>query len=146
MFTVADVMTNENLVVLNEKDDLGLAEAMFQFGGIHHLPVVKEGELRGLITHRDFLGVLARYGTTAGRFMQAADVMRRDVIRVDPRTPLTHALDLMMRKKCGCLPVVDGNELVGLVTETDVLRFAKRITSDLDEVERTANALRPVAS
>jgi CBS domain-containing protein len=138
MFTVADIMTPEP-VTLQPGDDLVLAENIFHLGRLRHLPVVVEGRLVGLVSHRDFLRVLARYGEENGRTQTAGEVMTRQLTTVRPETPLRKALSLMMRNKFGCLPVTDkdGN-LVGILTETDATRFAARTIRDLDKIERRA--------
>ncbi len=142
MFTVGDVMSRGELITLKEGDDLGLAEAMFQFGRIRHLPVVRDGTLQGLLTHRDFLRALSRRGEVEGRRTLAGEVMRRGVRCTEPGTPLAHALGVMMRQKYGCLPVVLDGRLVGMLTETDVLGFARNVVTEMDAVERLAEGLR----
>ena len=52
--TVGDFMTRE-LVTVQELDDLALADQMLRLGGIRHLPVVRQGKLVGILTHRDLL-------------------------------------------------------------------------------------------
>ncbi len=55
--------------------------------------------------------------------MQAQDVMARDVLTVMPKTSITVALDLMLKRKVSGLPVLDENgKLVGILTEGDLLR------------------------
>jgi CBS domain-containing protein len=138
MFTVADIMTPEP-VTLQPGDDLVLAEDIFHLGRLRHLPVVREGRLVGLVSHRDFLRVLATYGEQKGRTQRAGEVMTKQLTTVRPETPLRKALSLMMRNKFGCLPVTDkdGN-LVGILTETDATRFAARTIRDLDKIELRA--------
>ncbi|HLL54915.1 MAG TPA: CBS domain-containing protein [Myxococcaceae bacterium] len=141
MFTVADIMTPEP-VTLQPGDDLVLAENIFHLGRLRHLPVVSEGRLVGLVTHRDFLRALARHGEQRGRTQVASEVMTRQLTTVRPETPLRKALSLMMRNKFGCLPVTDrAGNLVGILTETDATRFAARTIRDLDQIERQAMEL-----
>lgn len=133
MYTVADIMTRDP-VALDAADDLALANAIFQFGRFRHLPVMRGGKLAGLLSHRDYLRGLARANRT-GEAVLARDVMSSPVERVKPDTSLARALRLMVRKKYGCLPVVDERRrLVGIVTETDATRLAARLVRDLDEV------------
>ncbi len=132
MITVADFMTRE-LVTMKESDDLALAESILRLGGIRHLPVVRERKLVGLVTQRD----LRRAGASGqtSRERQALEIMTKEPTAVDPRTPLVQAARLMLRHKYGCLPVceTDGT-LVGIITESDFVRFAADVVQDLDMV------------
>jgi CBS domain-containing protein len=141
MYTVADVMTRE-LVTLKESDDLGLADRVFGLRRIRHLPVVEAGRLVGLITHRDLLRCYARRGESQGKASRAKDMMTTGVTTVLPETPLRKALNLMLKNKFGCLPVVAANgKLVGLITEADLVRFAAEVISELDKFQRSMSSL-----
>ncbi len=132
MITVADFMTTE-LVTVKESDDLALAESILRLGGIRHLPVVRERRLVGLVTQRD---VLRAARGPASRPMQMSAFMTRDVTTVAPRTSLAHAANLMLRHKYGCLPVCESDGiLIGIITESDFVRFAANVVRDLDLVQ-----------
>lgn len=133
MQTVGELMTR-NLVTLTETQNLALAEELLRLHRIRHLPVVRQGKLVGLITHRDLLRAAARRGADPVKEpLWAADVMVRDVRTVRADTPTREAVRLMLDNKYGCLPVVgaDGT-LVGIITEADMLRFAQHLIEDLD--------------
>jgi len=128
---VGDFMTRE-LVTLKESDDLAFAEQILRLGGIRHLPVVRDQKLVGLLTHRDLLRAMA---LQVARTTPARDVMTKDPITVRPTTSLVHAARVMLAKKFGCLPVCDGDHaLVGIITESDFVRFAADMVQDLDLV------------
>jgi CBS domain-containing protein len=136
--SVGDFMTRE-LVTVNEDDDLALAESMLRLGGIRHLPVVRHGALVGLVTHRDLLRSAATI--VDRRKTRASDVMTRDPEVVRPHTSLVRAARLMLEKKFGCLPVVEEDgKLVGIITESDFVRFAADVVQDLDLVAEAASA------
>jgi CBS domain-containing protein len=135
MIKVGDFMTRE-LVTVRETDDLALADSILRLGGIRHLPVVREGRLSGLLTQRDLL----RAGATgsAARAVLARDVMVSRLTTVTPDSSLAEAAQIMLRHKFGCLPVCDGDgTLVGMVTESDFVRFAASVVQDLDVVQET---------
>jgi len=133
MIKVADFMTRD-LVTVKETDDLALAESILRLGGIRHLPVVQKARLAGLITQRDLLR--AGVPATAARGVLARDVMTRDPMSVAPESSLADAARLMLRHKYGCLPVCEKDgTLVGIVTESDFVRFAADVVQDLDVVQ-----------
>jgi len=53
-------------------------------------------------------------------------LMEKDVVTVSPDTPAAQAAALLERGKLGCLPVIDGGKLVGIVTAADFVHFARR--------------------
>ncbi len=98
---------------------------------IRHLPIVSDGKLVGLLTDRD----VNRFSPSILRASQeeynqvfeqtlVRTVMTKNVTTVEPDTPLADAVSLLMSNKLGCLPVVEGEQLVGILSVTDVLRFA----------------------
>ncbi len=122
-----------DLVTVTETDDLALAESILRLGGIRHLPVVHGRRLAGLITHGDLLR--AAVPATA-RGVLARDVMTRGPTTVGPDGSLAEAARLMLRHRFGCLPVCERDgTLVGIVTESDFVRFAAEVMHDLDVVE-----------
>jgi CBS domain-containing protein len=131
MYTVSDIMTKDP-IALDPSDDLALANVIFHFGRLRHLPVVRSGRPVGLVSQRDYLRALGQNGSEN---ILAGSVMTKPVEKVTPTTPLAKALRLMIRKKYGCLPVVNKRgKLVGIVTETDATRLAARLVRDLDQV------------
>ncbi len=129
---VKDIMTRE-VVTLFEEDNLtGVEEGMRRYR-FRHLPVVDEGKLVGLITHRDLLRIAASDLEPASvrkteHFRQqvfARDVMQRDLVTVREDTPIADAGMLLWTNKLGCLPVTDDDrKLVGIVTEADFVKLA----------------------
>lgn len=125
---VREIMVKE-VATLDINDELSLANDIMRLGRIRHLPVVDGPRLVGIISERDlFRTSLAQalgYGTKATRDLMKTlhikDVMVSAVITVSPETELCEAVRMMVEKKIGCLPVVESERLVGLITETDIL-------------------------
>lgn len=125
---VKDIMIKE-VATLDVNDELSLANDIMRLGRIRHLPVVDGPRLVGIISERDlFRSSLAQalgYGTQASRELMKSlrikDVMVPQVVTISPETDLCQAVRLMVDRKIGCLPVVDTDRLVGLITETDIL-------------------------
>ena len=136
---VRDIMVKE-VATLDVNDELSLANDIMRLGRIRHLPVVEGSRLAGIVSERDlFRSSLAQalgYGTKDTRdlmkTMHIKDIMVPAVITVTPETPLCDAVRLMLNHKIGCLPVVENERLVGLITETDILvQYLKDCGADL---------------
>jgi acetoin utilization protein AcuB len=125
---VKEIMVKE-VATLDVNDELSLANDIMRLGRIRHLPVVDGAKLVGIISERDlFRSSLAQalgYATEDTRDvmkrLRIKDIMVTKVLTVSPEDGVCRAVRLMVDKKIGCLPVVEGGRLVGLLTETDVL-------------------------
>ena len=130
-----DLMT-AGAATLHVNDQLTLASDVMHLGRIRHMPVLDtDGRLAGLVSQRDlFRGGLARalgIGTSGHRklldTLSVKDVMVTDLQTTTPDTELSAAALVMATHKVGCLPVLEGGELVGILTEGDfVAYFARR--------------------
>lgn len=129
--TVRDVMTTE-VTTLGRNDSLQLAKDIMTLGRVRHFPVVDEdGKVVGVVSQRDLykasLGSVMKYGEKAQRaFLEGIavkEVMSDPPITIAPHASVKEAARLMMEKKIGCLPVLEGPRLVGIVTETDMLKL-----------------------
>jgi len=115
-------------------DTLLAARKQLERGRIRHLPVIDGNEhVLGLITHRHILNAWVSHGQPGNESPErvAADVpvemlMEKDVLTVDPDTTAAEAARLLISYRFGCLPVVEHGKLVGIVTESDFVRFAQR--------------------
>jgi CBS domain-containing protein len=127
--TVDDLMERE-VVTLDVTDTLSLAEDIMRLGRIRHLPVLKDGALMGILSQRDLFraavsSVLHLQRTSEREWLARIEiraVMTSPPITVRPGTPIREAVETMLAKQIGCLPVIDGRRLVGLVSESDCLR------------------------
>jgi acetoin utilization protein AcuB len=88
---------------------------------LHHLPVVNaKNEVVGILTRRD-LQIAAQHFREAP--VEVSDVMHTPVVTISPDEPLLEAARQMIDKRIGGLPVFDDNgKMVGILTETDLLR------------------------
>lgn len=127
---VEDVMTTD-VVTLSRNDKLSVADEVMKQKRIRHIPVLDgDGLLCGIVTQRDlFRGIILRslgYGSRAEQRMldmlSIKDAMRDDVITTTPDTPLAEAAHIMLSNKVGCLPVLDGERLAGLLSEADFVK------------------------
>ena len=127
--TVKDIMTKE-VSTLGRNDTVDVADDLMTLERIRHLPVLDEGRVVGVVSQRDLfrsaLAVALGYGENAQkkllRTIRVKEVMHEPAITVSPEIAAKEAIRLMLEHKIGCLPVVEGHTLVGIVTETDILR------------------------
>jgi acetoin utilization protein AcuB len=124
MLQVRDSMSRE-IVTLSPDETAATALALCRERRIRHLPVLKEGTLVGIVSDRDLrsstpaLGDPARAAALQEVLVQ--DVMATEVVSVHPDDPIEQAANTMRERRIGCLPVLDGDELVGIVTASDVM-------------------------
>lgn len=128
---VGELMTSP-VITADRNELLTVADDRMKSDNIRHIVVVNDdGEVAGVVSQRDlFLGGLMRalgYGTYAKDkaldSLSIKEAMSSDPVTVCPETPIEEAGSLLLEKKLGCLPVVDGNSLVGILTESDFVSF-----------------------
>jgi CBS-domain-containing membrane protein len=106
---------------------------MFKFHKIRHLPVIDdERKLQGIVTQRDLYRMISPRRTMEDNLVYdkaeldrfiLKHVMTKEVMTLKPDDTLGRLIDMMVRKKFGCIPIVDDkNYLVGIVTQIDILR------------------------
>jgi CBS domain-containing protein len=128
--TVRDLMT-QNPTTLDRNETLDLAESIMNLGRIRHLPVIEDGRIVGIVSQRDLfrsalitaLGFGRKTTDTLIKTIKIKEIMTKKVVTISPEANIKDAARLMIDKKIGCLPVVEGDRRVGIVTETDMLRY-----------------------
>lgn len=124
-FTVGSVMTTDVLSV-GRSEPLDLAALVMDQRRIRQLVVLDDdGRLAGLVSYRALLRLLADHrsgelgrGATVDRYMEA------DPVTVTPGTLLRDAIGTMLETGASAMPVVDGDRVVGILSEHDVVRVA----------------------
>ena len=128
----------KGLVTISASERLSTVEDIMTMGHVRHMPVVQGGQLVGVVSERDLLraslSALSEHRDEERRaflnVVEIARVMSTPPIVVDPEALIEEAAMTMADKKIGCLPVLDGDELVGMLTETDVLRWVAGIPAE----------------
>ena len=126
--TVAQLMATDLFTV--RPDDLAdLAASVMNWRHIRHVPVEdNDGRLVGLISHRDLLRLMAEgLLTRTAKVVTAKEIMKHDLVTVEPNTSTLEALAIMRDRKVGCLPVVENGRLVGIITAYDFLSLSAEI-------------------
>ena len=127
---VRDLMT-ENVFTMSPKHDLVALYDLMDTHRVRHVPVVdKEGDVVGLVTLRNLfrgaLGSLDELPLSVEREMlrrrRVHDIMETEPDTIEPDATLVEAAELLLENKVGCLLVVEGMRLVGILTEADFVR------------------------
>lgn len=124
MLLVKNSMTRE-VVTLSPQATAGEALALCREKRIRHLPILEEGHLVGIVSDRDLRSATPALDDPAraealGEIL-VSEVMAREVATARPDDPIEEAANAMREKKVGCLPVLEEDALVGIVTSSDVM-------------------------
>jgi CBS domain-containing protein len=119
------------VVRISTDDTLQTVSEIMDLGSVRHLPVVRRGELVGVVSQRDLLkaslsnvmGIAADEQSVFLAGVSIADVMSAPAISIGADASVQRAAGVMADRKIGCLPVLEDGDFVGIVTETDVLTY-----------------------
>jgi acetoin utilization protein AcuB len=132
---VREVMTPAPVTIAPEAP-LAAALAAMRQHEIRHLPVVdSDGRFVGIVTDRDLRQAsFARFRslTEVSRDVMVQDVMTCGVVTIDPRATVARAATIMFERRIGSLPVVENGQLVGILTERDLLKLLMRESPKLE--------------
>lgn len=117
------------VVTVSPDQSVRAAARMFVRHGIGALPVVEDGELRGMISERDALRVAANAGRR-WRSTRVSDEMTEELFVVTEDDDLGYVMDVITEKRIRHLPVVAGAELRGLISIGDALKAAREDDAD----------------
>ena len=128
---VRDLMT-DRVFTLKPTDTLEELYELMDEKHVRHVPIVdREGDLVGLVTHRDLSrsvlgpqeGLPLNVQEEILRRRKVREIMATEVDTIEPDEPLEEAAEMLLENKIGCVPVVEGEHLVGILTEADFVRF-----------------------
>ena len=161
---VKDFMTRR-VVYISPETTIAHAADLMREQGIHRLPVIEDDRLVGLVTEGTIAEASPSKATSLSIYemnyllnkTKVRDVMIRDVITISKFASLEDATYLMYKNKVGILPVVDNNQLAGVITDRDIFKALLVIASygeegtrvrliDQDAVGRLEKAIHLVAS
>ncbi len=122
---------SSKVVSISTDDTLQTVSEIMELGSVRHLPVVRRGELVGVVSQRDLLkaslssimGIAADEQSAFLAGVSIGEVMSSPAVSVDIDASVQKAAGVMAERKIGCLTVLDADKFAGLVTETDVLRW-----------------------
>lgn len=128
---ISDIMTKK-VVTLNLSDTLEHAEAMFKTHNIRHIPVVHDSEIKGMLSYTDLMRISFAdavdedehyVDTVVYNMFNIEQVMASNVVSVPSNTPIKAVAEILSTREFHAIPVVDNNQLVGIVTTTDLINF-----------------------
>lgn len=139
MFSI-DAIMSTNLVTVPPSATLAEARTLMQSNGIHHLPVTDDGDIVGLVTITNVLAATDSFLRDDRNRIHAneiivGDVMVKDVATVDVNASLRQAALFLEKHQIGCLPVIDDDNLVGIITETDFVAVAINLLEQIESAE-----------
>ena len=124
-----DQYMRTDLFTIQAEDPVEVVTHLMIWERIRYVPVEdKDHRLLGLVTHRAVLRLLA--SGASSRDTPVSAIMRRDLVTVTPETPTIEAIRTMRRLRIGCLPVLNEDRLVGLVTEDDFMDVAHKLLEE----------------
>jgi acetoin utilization protein AcuB len=131
MLRVRDTMTRD-VVTVGPEESAARAWGLCRERNIRHLPVVEGGRLVGIVSDRDLRDLSPPRATTDEEntlgWVQIRDMMSTGVVTAHPLDTIEHAAKVIYENRFNCLPVVADDELVGIITSSDLVRTLVELT------------------
>jgi len=132
---VSDWMTRKVFTV-SPDDSIAEAAKLTKDQGIKHLPVVQGEKLKGILSDRDIKEYVPSKATSLDVYelhyllakTKVKEVMKTQIYSTTPDTPIEEAAMLMHDKKIGCLPVIENNKIVGIISDRNIFQVLVDIT------------------
>ncbi len=142
---VRDFMTPDPVTAAPETS-IHDALASMEHHGVRHLPVVLSGKMVGVVSDRDLVGQAGTSFYTGGggkipKETRIEEVMKKDVITANPMDPVVAVAVELSAQGIGCLPVLEDGKLVGIVSETDLLRLVSELKDGPQVVTQSIGAM-----
>ena len=128
---VTTIMT-QNVVTLKKKDSLETAEKLFKKHHIRHIPVVSGSTIIGMLSYTDLLRISFAdsafddddyVDSVVYNMFTIEQVMVKKIVSVKPSDSIKDVAEILSKSEFHALPVVDNNNLVGIVTTTDLINY-----------------------
>ncbi|MEY3053349.1 MAG: hypothetical protein RLY31_3134 [Bacteroidota bacterium] len=141
---VSSIMTRD-LISLSPDDTLIEVREVFEKHNIHHIPVTRYKQIVGMVSKSDFLHFLHGFrGTDMDKFIdetrlrswKVSEIMTKGLAKLDSSEPIRNLLEVFMVNRFHALPIVDNDELVGLVTTFDIIKALAQEPVSLEDYKR----------
>jgi len=120
--TVSEWMSTR-IISVNIDDHWNKIQEMFEAYPVHHLIVLERGLLAGIISSNDMIKAYKKDEETR-QGITAQDLMTPHPLSIDMSDNIGLAADIILANKFHALPVLDGNDLVGIITSHDLIKFS----------------------
>ncbi len=125
---ISSIMT-KNPICIGANETLAVAEKMFREHKIHHLPVLAEGKLVGMVSKSDFLFFRHGFAKNEKKLEDevrlnnytARDIMTTKLGKMEPTEKINVALEVFRENLFHAIPIVEGDTIVGIVTTFDII-------------------------
>jgi CBS domain-containing membrane protein len=139
MFSIEAIMST-NLITVPPSATLAEARTLMQKNRIHHLPVMEDKKLVGLLALTNVLAATDSFLRDDRNRIHAneiivGDVMVTDVATVNVNARLRQAALFLEKHQIGCLPVIDDGDVVGIITDTDFVAVAINLLEQIEATE-----------
>jgi CBS domain-containing protein len=127
MNQLAEILEEKGHDVLEIEADASVFEAVKRMveANVGSLLVTDAGEITGIVTERDYLRRVTLEGRT-DKETPVREIMTSPLIVVTPETPIDECMALMTDRRIRHVPVVDGGEVVGLISIGDLVKFKSK--------------------
>jgi CBS domain-containing protein len=119
---VGEIM-HSDVKTASASDSFADVAKVMRSNGISSVVVLAGKKLQGIVTERDIVNLVAEGGDPSTATVEGG-MTRLDLITVDPKTELSEAAELMVSNNIRHLPIVDGGNVVGIVSIRDMTRWA----------------------
>jgi len=139
MFSIDAIMSTD-LITIEPSASLADAREIMHSNRIHHLPVMNDDDLVGLVTLTNVLAATDSFlredeNRIHAREIRIQDVMVTELATVDEHVSLRQAALFIEKHKIGCLPVLSGGKLKGIITDTDFVGVAINLLEQMEDSE-----------
>jgi len=128
---ISAIMTSD-VITVNHNDDLETAEVLFKKNNIRHIPVVRGTKIIGMLSYTDLLRISfadavdedeQEVDTVVYNMFTIEQVMAKNLISVNANTTIKEVAEVLAKREFHALPVVDNDNIVGIVTTTDLINY-----------------------
>ncbi len=132
---VSDVMTRDPITVKPDENLLNCARRMVK-KKVGSVLLKDKKKLVGIVAERDILWALVKKSKDDLKNIKAKDISPKKIITTKPKATLKEAMSKMKKSKLKKLPVIDNNELIGIITIRDILSFNPEFYPELEEFSK----------
>lgn len=132
---VADIMTREPVSVKPETNLLECAKKMVR-KGVGSLLLVEKKKLVGIISQKDILWALIKKSKEDLSKIKAIEISPKKIATIKPNATIQQAIEKMKKVQFERLPVIESNELFGIITLKDILNFHPELYPELEEFSK----------